>query len=42
VASLAAFLSGPNPQAATLQKAQERAAARKKERDARHARRPAP
>jgi hypothetical protein len=42
VASLAAFLSGPVSVPATLQKAQERAAARKKERDARQARRPAP
>jgi amino acid adenylation domain-containing protein len=41
VSSLASFMSAPQPQAATLQKANERAAARKKERDARQARRPA-
>jgi amino acid adenylation domain-containing protein len=40
VSSLASFMSAPQSRAATLQKAQERAAARKKERDARQTRRP--
>jgi hypothetical protein len=40
VAALAAFMGGSGSSTAGLQKAQERAAARKKERDARQARRP--